>query len=194
AFDVSQHCWLPPSSQGRVCVDAAGAEGDHIRMAGAIDGLDIAGIAHRFEDTQRVAGRLSGRWDVVGDNGRWRGSARLLTEGLRLLAEPGSAESGVDLPALSAAVDLKDDRAEVTLHADNDAARVLNAELTVNGFDSSATLDGRATVSVRDLGFLATFTRRVGETGGALDGEFAIGGTVATPDVGGTLGIAAGGV
>ncbi len=191
-FDVSQHCWLPPSSQGRVCVDAAVAEGDHIRMAGAIDGLDIAGIAHRFEDTQRVAGRLSGRWDVVGDKGRWRGSAQLGTEGLRLLAEQGSAESGVDLPALSASVDLKDDRAEVTLRADNDKVRVFNAELSVNGFDETATLDGRATVSVRDLGFLATFTRRVGETGGSLDGEFVIGGTVAAPDVRGTLAISDG--
>jgi translocation and assembly module TamB len=191
-FDISQHCWLPPSSQGRVCVDAAVAEDDHIRMAGAIDGLDIAGIAHRFEDAQRVAGRLSGHWDVVGDKGRWRGSARLKTGGLRLLDEEGSAGSGVDLPELSASVDLRDDRAEVTLHADNDTARVLNAELTVNGFDSSATLDGRATVSVRDLGFLATFTRRVGETGGALDGEFVIAGTVAAPDVRGTLTISNG--
>ena len=192
ALGVSQHCWLPPSSQGRVCVDAAVVEGDHIRMAGAIDGLDIAGVTHRFEDTQRVAGRLTGRWDVVGDKGRWRGSARLRTEGLRLLDEDGSAGSGVDLPELSASVDLKDDRAEVTLHADNDTGRVFNAEFTVNGFDGAAALDGRATVSVRDLGFLAAFTRRVGETGGALDGEFVIAGTVAAPDMRGTLTISNG--
>lgn len=189
AFNVSPHCWLPPSSHGRVCVEAAEVEPGRIRLAGAIETFDIAGIARRFEDSQRVAGSVSGRWDVSSDDRHWRGSAALATNGLRLLDDEADSASGVDLPVLSAFVELQDDRAKISLRGDNGDARVLNVELGVNGFDRTAALDGRATVSVQDLGFLATFTRRVGETAGALNGEFTIGGTVAVPDVLGTLAI-----
>ncbi len=187
AFDVSPHCWLPLSSRGRICVDAAAVQPGRIRLAGAIESFDIAGIARRFEESQRVAGSVSGRWDVSSDDAHWRGSATLATNGLRLLE--ADAASGIELPALSAVVELHDDRANISLRGDNGDARVLNVELGVNGFDRTAALDGRATVSVQDLGFLATFTRRVRETAGALSGEFSIGGTVAAPDVLGTLAI-----
>ena len=189
AFDVSPHCWLPPSSHGRICVDAAAVQPGRIRLAGAIEAFDIAGIARRFEDSQRVAGSVSGRWDISSDDAHWRGSATLATNGLRLLDNEADAASGIDLPTLSAVVELHDDRAKISLRGDDGDARVLNVELDVNGFDRTAALDGRATVSVQDLGFLATFTRRVGETAGALSGEFTIGGTVAAPDVLGTLAI-----
>jgi translocation and assembly module TamB len=186
---VSPHCWLPTSAQGRVCLDAAVVEGEHIRLAGAIEAFDIAGIASRFESAPHVAGRIAGRWDVAGDNGHWKGSARLNTEALRLLDEQDPAAIGIELPTLSAAVELKDNRAEVTLHADTETARVLAADLTVNGFDESAALDGRVVVALKDLGFLSTFTRRLGETAGALDGEFSIAGSVAAPDVHGVLNV-----
>jgi len=188
AFNVSPHCWLPPS-HGRVCVEAAAVEPGRIRLAGAIETFDIAGIARRFEDSERLAGSVSGRWDVSSDNAHWRGSAALATNGLRLLDDEADSASGVDLPVLSAFVELQDDRAKLSLRGDNGDARVLNVELGVNGFDRTAALDGRATVSVQDLGFLATFTRRVGETAGALSGDFAIRGAVGAPDVLGTLAI-----
>ncbi len=186
---VSPHCWLPTRAKGRVCVDAAVMEGERMRLAGAIEAFDIAGIASRFESAPRIAGRIAGRWDVAADGDRWKGSARLNTEALRLLDEKDLSASGIVLPRLNAAVELKDNRAEVTLHADTDAARVLTADLTVNGFDESAALDGRVVVELKDLGFLATYTRRLGETAGALDGEFAVAGTVAAPDVHGVLNV-----
>ena len=83
-YGVSPHCWLPPSAKGRVCVDAAVVEGEHIRLAGAIDAFDIAGIASRLEDARRVAGSISGAgmWWATTVTGTRRA---LETEALRVM-------------------------------------------------------------------------------------------------------------
>jgi translocation and assembly module TamB len=189
AFSASPHCWLRPSEQGRVCVESALIETDRIRLAGAIDGVELGGIASRFEDAQRIAGPVAGRWDVAADAGRWRGTAHLQTEGLRLIGDDAGSTDSIELPVLSATVELADGRAQVSLHADFDASRVVDVEVTAFGFDGAAPIEGRATVAIADLAFIATFTRRVGETGGALHGDFVIGGTVSAPELRGTLAV-----
>ncbi len=188
AFDVSAHCWLHASAGGRVCVDNAEWRDDRVRLVGTVDVLPVATLTAAFADVAVLTGTLSGRWDLASDQGHWRGDATLATNGLAIAqqGEPGSAEQ-IGLPKLAANIELLDDRAKVRLLAIRDAEQVLSLDMNIVGLDSTASLDGHATVAAKDLGFLATFSRRIGELNGALAGEFDIGGTIADPKLTGSL-------
>ena len=139
-------------------------------------------FAVRFDGVADLTGTVSGRWDVESNAGSWRGVAALETNGFGIIQQAtGQAAQTIGLPKVSANIELANDRAKVRLLATSGEERVLDLTADVLGFDSAAGLAGHATVAVRDLGFLATFTRRIGELNGALNGEFDIGGTVAQP-------------
>ena len=188
AFSVSAHCWLPPAGPGRLCIENVDVRDGRIRLAGMFDELPVAAFAVRFEDVAKLTGTVSGRWDVESNAGNWRGAAALETNGFGIVQQSAEqADETIELPALSADVELTNDRAKVRLRAAHGEERVLDLTADVLGFDSAARLEGHATVAVSDLGFLATFTRRVGELKASLNGEFDIGGTVAQPSLTGAL-------
>jgi len=185
---VSAHCWLTPNGQGRACVDSAAVHRDRVRLVGAIDQLPVEMFTGTFEDLGAVIGTVSGRWDIASDAQRWRGTAALETEGLALAdASVQNDDHALVLPKVTATASFDNDHATVVVQAVNSTSRVLDLNLDVGGFDRAALLSGRATVAVDDLGFVATFSRRLGEIKGGLNGVFEIGGSIAAPSVSGAL-------
>jgi len=185
---VSAHCWLTPNGKGRACVDSAAVLRDRVRLAGAIDKLPVEMFTGNFEDLGALIGTVSGRWDVASDAQRWRGTAALETEGLALAdATVQNDDHALVLPKVTATADFENDHATLALQAVNSTSRVLDLNLDVGGFDRTASLSGHATVAIDDLGFVATFSRRLGEIKGGLNGVFEIGGSIAAPSVSGEL-------
>ncbi len=193
-FNVSAHCWVHPAGTGRVCIDDAQAHDDVVSLVGTVEALPLDALSLQFEDAPRLTGSVSGRWNVASSSGRWRGTAALQTDDLRLVQDVSQGASqggarGLELPRLSATVDLEDDRTKVRILARNADTQVLDVALNVNGFDADAAIDGHATVTIPDLSFISTFTRRIGDLDGGLSGGFDIGGTLDAPSVSGSLAV-----
>ena len=198
-FDVSAHCWAHSAGKGRICIDTAQGHDDVMNLVGTIDALPVATLSLQFEDAPQLRGSVSGHWNLDSSAGQWRGTAALRTDGLSLVQDVSQdtvqdasrqQSRGLKLPQLNATVDLQNDRAKVRILANDADTQVLDLELTVNGYDAAANIDGRATLAIPDLGFMSTFTRRIGKLDGALNGALDIHGTLGAPDVAGALTIA----
>ncbi len=187
AYSVSAHCWQHMRDIGRLCVDAAQMRGANANLVGTLDRLHVTVLASRFEGLEGLGGTVSGRWDLVSDARGWRGTAALETDGLALV-DPAAAQVPVyDLPRLVATASVSNGGVDIELEAFDEQSRVLNTELHVAGFDGAAALTGHANVTIADLGFIATFSRRIGEIQGALNGAFDISGSLGEPNIDGAL-------
>lgn len=187
AYTLSAHCWQHTRDTGRLCVDAAQMRGENANLAGTLDRLHVAVLASQIEGLEGLAGTVSGRWDLVSDTRGWRGTAALETDRLSLVDRTAEDQPVLDFPRLVANATVSNGGVDLALEAWEDQARVVNAELRIAGFDGTAALTGRANVAVDDLAFLATFSRRIGEVHGAVNGSFDIGGSLASPDINGAL-------
>lgn len=187
AYSVSAHCWQHARDIGRLCVDAAQMRGENASFVGTLDRLHVSVLTSRFEGLEGLAGTVSGRWDLDSDASGWRGTATLETDRLALVDPAAPDEPVLEFPRLAATASISNGGVDVELEAWDEQSRVLNTELRIAGFDGAARLTGHANVAVADLGFIATFSRRIGEIQGALNGAFDIGGSLAEPNVDGVL-------
>ncbi len=187
AYSMSAHCWQHTRDIGRLCVDTAQMRGENASLVGTLDRLHVAVLTSRFKGLEGIAGTVSGRWDLVSDARGWRGTAALETDQLALVDPAAADEPVLDFPRLVATASISNGGIDLELEAWHEQSRVMDGQLHIAGFDGAARLTGHASVAVDDLGFIATFSRRIGEIQGALNGAFDISGSLAEPSVDGAL-------
>lgn len=187
-LSLSAHCWLRGEGAGRVCVDTTDWGGDEIRLVGQVRELPVAELNKFFADLPELAGFVSGKWDLAASQQRWHGTATLDTAELSVVDRSDeTAVHLIELPKITAAAVLENNRTTLTLQALRDGARALDLQLTIDGFDSAAPVRGRADVRFDDVSGLATLTRRVGSLEGSVRGNIAIAGTVGSPTASGDV-------
>jgi translocation and assembly module TamB len=185
---LSAHCWLRSHDTGRVCVDAADWHGQQIQLVGSIDALPVA-ILNSYVDTlPELAGTLAGRWDLTAQQGHWRGTASLASDGLGIVDRTDAeAVHRIELPSVTLHAVADDEAIVLDAVARHDAADVIQLRAKLAGFDSGAALSGSAALQFADLAGLATLSRRIGSVEGGVTGTLTLAGTLAKPTLSGEL-------
>jgi translocation and assembly module TamB len=187
-LEFPAHCWRRHQGDGRVCVDVAAWHGERIQLVGGVSELPVAELNVWFAGLPELSGSVGGRWDLTASQQRWSGLATLESAQLGIVDRSDATTVDlIELGQVTIRASLTDNRTTVALQAIHDSVAVLDANVAIGGFDTSAPLAGYADVRFDDLGGLSTLSRRIGAVDGALKGRFDFAGTVGAPTVSGTV-------
>jgi len=177
AVEVGPFCVSGPDT--RACLASFGVNGGRVTIAGTLERVPVGLIQAFVAVPIDATGFVEGSWNIVGSTGDWAGALQLAARDLAF-SLPDDEEERYEVTDFRVDGTLTGAGFAATLHAAGPGL-VLEGDAVLASIEKDGALSGNLTVTMDSIEWLESLDERLRDVGGALEGRFTVGGTLAAP-------------